>query len=659
MNGMRRWPLAVWLGLLTLGVVALVAGALAPAALALLERLAEENARSRVRLAALGAAEAVEGRAEAAATSARLLAERPTLLRLSTAGDRAELAAFLDRFRATGALDGAAVLRGGDVVAASPAALPWREIAERTAAGAGFQPPLTAGEAPLATGRAAVPGLPGAEAVVLARLDAVAAREIGRQMGTELRILQQAPGAIEEDASEYHAVASAGDPAGVTVVASLPRAEAARALAPLRRTFGLVALAASLFALAAGTLVGRALARPLAAMQGAAARIGGGDLATPVTPGGGAEMAALAATLDDMRRRLRSLTGELRHREAEAQALLSGIVEGVFAVDRERRVEYLNAQAAALLGVEPAAAVGRFCGDVLRPVGPDGRRPCDDRCPIVHARSRGSSRAVEHLQLPAGRRTVVITSAPEAGSRQVQVLRDETETEAARRTRDAVLANLSHELKTPLSAQLASIELLRDGLGSLPPAAAAEVVTTLERSTLRLVRLVDNLLESVRIETGQAVVRRLPVDLAALVDDAAGVTEPLLRQRGQRVEIGDLEGLPPLLGDPGQLTQVLVNLLANAQKYAPEGSTIRVGGAVDRGAVALWVEDSGPGVPPALSASIFDRFHRAAADGEGMGLGLWIAKSIVERHGGRIGVSGAAQGGARFTLTFPAPEVAA
>jgi signal transduction histidine kinase len=254
---------------------------------------------------------------------------------------------------------------------------------------------------------------------------------------------------------------------------------------------------------------------------------------------------------------------------------------------------------------------------------------------------------------------VVITSSPAAGARQVQVLRDETETEAARRTRDAILANLTHELKTPLSAQLASIELLRDGLGSLPPEAAGEVVTTLERSTLRLVRLVDNLLESVRIETGQAVARRLPVDLASLVDEAAGVTEPLLRQRGQRIEVAELEALPPLLGDPGQLTQVLVNLLANAQKYAPEGSTIRVGGALEGATVVLWVEDSGPGVPAALSASIFDRFHRAAADGEGMGLGLWIAKSIMERHGGRIGVSDAAQGGARFTLAFPVPEVAA
>jgi signal transduction histidine kinase len=377
-----------------------------------------------------------------------------------------------------------------------------------------------------------------------------------------------------------------------------------------------------------------------------------------VPPAPGAELSALAATLDEMRQRLRSLTSELRHREAEAQALLTGIVEGVFAVDDDRRIRYLNPQAAALLGTAADEAVGRFCGDVLRPASADGGRPCEDRCPIVHARSRGSSRAVEHLELPAGRRTVVITSAPPAGASQVQVMRDETETEAARRSRDAVLANVSHELKTPLSAQLASIELLRDGLGAMETSEATKLVTALERSTLRLMRLVDNLLESVRIETGRATLRRLPVDLAALVEDAAAMTRPLLDQRRQRLEIAH-GSLPAVTGDPGQLTQVLVNLIANAQKYAPDDSVIRIGGSSAGGSVSLWVEDAGPGVPPALSASIFDRFRRAGTEGEGMGLGLWIAKSILERHGGRIGVSDSPAGGARFTLTLPVPEVAA
>jgi signal transduction histidine kinase len=252
---------------------------------------------------------------------------------------------------------------------------------------------------------------------------------------------------------------------------------------------------------------------------------------------------------------------------------------------------------------------------------------------------------------------VVVTSAPPAGSRQVQVLRDETEMEAARRSRDAVLASVSHELKTPLSAQLASIEMLRDGLATLDPNAVAGLVASLERSTLRLTRLIDNLLESVRIETGQATLRRVPVALAEVVEEAAAMTRPLLEQRGQRLEV-ELGDLPPVAGDRGQLAQVLVNLLANAHKYAPPGSVIRVRGARGSAGAQLSVEDAGPGVPEALSASIFDRFHRGGAEGEGMGLGLWIAKSIVERHGGHIWVRSGPDGGACFTLTFPAAEAA-
>ena len=101
------------------------------------------------------------------------------------------------------------------------------------------------------------------------------------------------------------------------------------------------------------------------------------------------------------------------------------------------------------------------------------------------------------------RRVVIASAPPSADGLQVQVLRDETELEAARRTRDTVLANISHEFRTPLAAQLASIELLRDGIGSMSVEGQRELVSSLQRGTQRLAWLIDNLLESVRIESGQ------------------------------------------------------------------------------------------------------------------------------------------------------------
>jgi signal transduction histidine kinase len=381
-----------------------------------------------------------------------------------------------------------------------------------------------------------------------------------------------------------------------------------------------------------------------------------------------------------MRVRLLDLTAELRRRQAEAEAVQTGIVEGVFAVDRERRIRYLSPPMAALLGLAPAEAVGRFCGDVLRPFEPDGSRPCDSRCPILDARFRGRAIATESVAPQGAKpRTLVITSAaaasPEASAAssgspldpplQFQVARDETEQEAGRRLRDLVVANISHEFRTPLSAQRASLELLAAHLRErLPGAEADEVVQlvgSIERAALRLTQLIDNLLESARIEAGRATIRKVRVAPDEIVEEATDLAAPLLAQRRQELSVELPYPLPDVDGDPPRLVQVFVNLLANANKFAPEGSVIRIGGAVGPSTISLWVEDEGPGLPAEGADALFGRFVRStAAEPEegGMGLGLWIVRSIVERHGGRVEARAGAGGtGTRVSVTLPAAAV--
>jgi K+-sensing histidine kinase KdpD len=313
-----------------------------------------------------------------------------------------------------------------------------------------------------------------------------------------------------------------------------------------------------------------------------------------------------------------------------------------------------------MLGTSPEAAIGQFCGDVLRPRGAHGARPCEDQCPIVHARFRGSASATEHLVLPDGRRrTVVITSAPPVDDLQVQVMRDETDVEATRRLRDAILANISHEFRTPLSAQLASIELLLDQLPELSVDQIEELVRSQQRSTLRLTQLIDNLLESARVEAGMGTIRRQPVALDDVVEEAVELTRPLLEQRDQAVLVDLPYPLPSISGDARRLTQVFVNLLGNANKFAPADSTIEIGGAVDNATVSVWVADQGPGLPAGSSQRLFERFVRSGQDEpeqSGVGLGLSLVKSIVERHGGRVEVQPNTVG-TRLNVVLPRERV--
>ena len=250
------------------------------------------------------------------------------------------------------------------------------------------------------------------------------------------------------------------------------------------------------------------------------------------------------------------------------------------------------------------------------------------------------ARATEHLLLPDGpRRTVVITSAPAVDEMQVQVLRYETEVEATRRLRDTILANISHEFRTPLSAQLASIELLLDQLPDLTVDQIGELVLAQQRGTLRLTQLIDNLLESARLEAGQDGIRRQPVALDEVVEEALEMTRPLLDQRRQHAVVELPYPLPAVCGDARRLQQVFVNLLGNANKFAPPDSTIEIGGAIDDATIAVWVADQGPGLPPTVGQGLFERFVRSSheePEQSGVGLGLWLVKSIVERHGGRV-----------------------
>jgi signal transduction histidine kinase len=668
--------------LLTMGGALLLAiAALAIGSGSLLRDQADEQALARVRVAGLAARYEIRRIGEDVVTSARLLAGRPTLLRLLRDGDRAQLPLFLRRFCDTAGLDACAAFSGPDLLAATgaPVALDRAlEAAHEQGEGFLFATAAGGGQGALVE----VAGIPDARVMALRLLDDRLAGQLSQQVGMTVRLLPLTDWleAVDADFRDLHSEALATGQMAVAKIAArglyasstpvfaatgegivlietrLPAAEVAGAVASFVRRLVVTTLLLGALALLLSLVLARRIGAPLQALASASERLGRGDFSASIPAQGTQEVAALAQTMDDMRRNLIDLTTTLRQREAEAQALLLGVVEGVYAVDDGRRIRYLNPQAARMLGAAPDALIGKFCGDVLNPCAVDGARPCESACPIIAARTEGKAQATERITAGGVTRTVVITSAQPAGGMQVQVMRDETELEAVRRARDSVLANIAHEFRTPLSAQQASVELMLDGLDDMPRDRLGELLTSLQRGTHRLTRLIDNLLESIRIESGQLGIRRQAVSLAQVVEDAQDLIAGLLAQRRQVLRLALPDGLPVIAGDSQRLTQVVTNLLANASKFGPEDSEIVIGAEREGDHVSVWVDDAGPGVPEHAGASIFERFYRAAdqePNPRGLGLGLWIVKSIVDRHGGSVAAGRSSDGHTRFSVTLP------
>jgi signal transduction histidine kinase len=654
---------------------------IALASLGLLRGQASAQALARVRAAAHQTRYEIRRVGEDTVTAARLLASRPTLARLVQEGNALQLQLVLRRFCETAGLDSCVLFHETNLIAAAGAPVSAPQAFEAAAEqGEGFM--IASRDRGPVGALVDIPGLPGGKVLTARKLDDRLAAELSRQVGMEIHLLPVtawlesvepayrdmhsealatgdiAVAAIPERnqfAASLPLFASTGE-AVLLIEARLPAEEVAGAVSSFGRRLVIVTILLAAIALFVSLLLARRIGAPLQALATSAERLGQGDFSSSIPAQGTQEVEALARTMDDMRRNLLDLTTTLRHREAEAQAVLQGVVEGVYAVDAERRIRYLNPQAAKMLGAPADELIGRFCGDVLKPRDVDGRRPCDFKCPIYTARDDGKAQATEYLQAGGVPRTVVIASAAPVGELQVQVLRDETELEAVRRARDSVLANISHEFRTPLSAQLASVELMLDGLESMPRERLGELLESLQRGTLRLTRLIDNLLESVRIESGQLGIRRQPVALAQVVEDAEDLIAGLLEQRRQALRVAIPDDLPVITGDVQRLTQVVTNLLANASKFGPEDSEIAVGAERRDDKVELWVEDAGPGAPELEGTSIFERFYRAAdqePDPRGLGLGLWIVKSIVDRHGGDVRAARTADGHTRFTVTLP------
>lgn len=231
-----------------------------------------------------------------------------------------------------------------------------------------------------------------------------------------------------------------------------------------------------------------------------------------------------------------------------------------------------------------------------------------------------------------------------------------TQVQTSQQIQKEFLANVSHELKTPLTSIQGFAQAMLDGTveDSESRDHAAKVIY--EESD-RLGRLVEDLLDLARLDAGQIEFDRHPVDLSILLQSIIDRMSLSAAEKSVQLE-RDLDGLAPMIGDGDRLAQVFTNLLDNAIKHTPEGGTVRLHGETEAGWISIHVDDSGRGIPNEDLSHIFERFYqvdkaRRGGKGRGVGLGLAISRQIVEAHGGRLVAQSAIGKGSRFTVQMP------
>jgi signal transduction histidine kinase len=228
--------------------------------------------------------------------------------------------------------------------------------------------------------------------------------------------------------------------------------------------------------------------------------------------------------------------------------------------------------------------------------------------------------------------------------------------EIASQHKSAFLANMSHELRTPLNAILGYSELVRDGIYGQVPDRVGEILERVDRSGRHLLGLINDVLDLSKIEAGQLSLALGEYSLRDVIQSVGAAVEPPAGAKGLRLIVDAPSDLPAARGDERRLTQVLLNLAANAVKFTEAGE-VRLSARVADSAFVVSVSDTGPGIAEADQRRIFEEFQQAGVDGAagkgGTGLGLAIARRIVELHGGRIEVESSPGRGATFTVTVP------
>lgn len=384
------------------------------------------------------------------------------------------------------------------------------------------------------------------------------------------------------------------------------------------------------------------------ALTQAMGKIAAGQLGDRLPVSSNDEPARLSQAFNEMSVNLNWMVSRLAEDRSRLQTILSTMTDGVIMTDKSGNIVLANPAAELFFGFKRDECLGCSLIQVVHD------HEIDDLLKQCIATEKQQSLQFESRQAKKFFRVVATPIIAEKLTGVLLLFQDLTEVRNLQSVRREFIANVSHELKTPLASIKAIVETLQDGALE-EKEVARDFLSKIDNEVNSMIEMVNDLLELSRIEMGKAELKLELVNLNALIRETIIRLQPLAERKQITVTSEPALGLPPIVADKGMVGEVVTNILQNAIKFTPAGGRVRVFTRLEGDNTVVSISDTGIGIGPDDMPHIFERFYKAdkARHSEGSGLGLSIARHIIQVHGGRIWVESELGKGATFSFTLP------
>ena len=430
--------------------------------------------------------------------------------------------------------------------------------------------------------------------------------------------------------------------AGALILYS-PMASIQSSIWHIRRLILIAGASSVLIATVLSFVLSKNISKPLVEMKNIAEDMAKGNFDNTIEVTSDDEIGTLAKTMNYMSSALETNINALSNEKKQLHGILQSMTDGVITFNADGDVILVNPQALEILSLDISGNEGKYFDKLL---------PLYDKV--------REDNSILHEEVNMGGRIISVRMAPLFNEKHflwgvVAVLQDVTIERKTEHMRREFVSNVSHELRTPLSYLQGYTEALLDGMAK-DSDEKQKYLNIIHEETLRLRRLVNELLDLSRIETGQIAIDKKMISINKIIERVIKKVEPAVDKRGVKIET-QYEDLPMIAADEDRIQQVILNLVDNAIRYTKSNGKITIKASNSKGGIVVSIRDDGEGIPEDELPFIWDRFYKTdksrVRDKGGTGLGLAIVKNIVELHDGKVWAKNCKKGGAEFSFFLP------